>query len=58
MNLIVKSKMRAFLLEAAKQTRAHKFDRVSKATFDSLEARLRAMALEHVRRLPSKGKTI
>jgi len=49
---------RRFLLDYAKQNRAHRFVRVSKETLEQLDARVRTHMVAHVQSFPSKGKTL
>lgn len=49
---------RDFLLEHAKGTRAHRFERVSAETLHQVNEEVRRFMIGLVRRLPSKGKTI
>lgn len=49
---------KAFLLEEAKRTRAHTFTRVSKQTMIDANEALRQWYLNHIKRMPSKGKTL
>lgn len=55
---LCRSEVRKFLLEHARSTRTHKFDRVSEETLVAINERVRAVMIEQVHRLPSKGKTI
>jgi len=55
---INRAAVRDFLLEQAKATRAHKFDRVSADTLQELNEFVRSWCIVRVHRLPSKGKTI
>lgn len=55
---LCRSEVRNFLLEWARKNRAHKFDRVSEETLVAINEFVRGKLIEHVRRLPSKGKTI
>lgn len=55
---ICRQRVRKFLLEHAKQTRAHKFTRVSHATLSQINATVRLQLEGLVHRLPSKGQTI
>jgi len=50
--------VKTFLLEQAKQTRTHKFSRVSAETLRNVNELVRQHLFAVVRRLPSKGKTI
>lgn len=56
--LLNQAAVKKFLLEYARQTRAHKFSRVSQQTLIKLNEIVRASAIGHVKSLPSKGKTI
>jgi|ERR1043166_1122484 hypothetical protein len=56
--LICRVEVKAFLLEHAKATRAHKFTMVSEETLIAVNEACRAACVAIVRRLPSKGKTI
>lgn len=58
MNLINRAQVRRLLLETAKQTRAHKFERVSTQTLDDINNEVRRVCSRTVQQLPSKGKTI
>jgi len=53
-----RAQVRRFLLDWAKGTRAHKFTRVSEETLITINELVRQWCVNHVRRLPSKGKTI
>ena len=55
--LINKKHVKAFALEMAK-SRAHKFTRVSGDFLLLCEGNLKEFIRNHIRRLPSKGKTI
>ena len=55
--LISKKHVKAFALEMAK-IRAHRFTRVSGDFLLLCEGHLKEFIRNHVRRLPSKGKTI
>jgi hypothetical protein len=55
---LCRSEVRKFLLEHAKATRTHKFERVSEATLIEVNESLRQFLVKTVQRLPSKGKTI
>lgn len=50
--------VRNFLLEYARATKFHKFERVSGQTLVDVQGELRVLLERRVRRLPSKGKTI
>lgn len=56
--LISPSKVRRYLLDTAKKTRAHKFTRVSQETLDAAEAAVRSFCARHVAAAPSKGVTL
>lgn len=57
--LLNQAAVKELLLEAAAQHRPfHKFTRVSKETLIHLNEIVRAAAVDHVKRLPSAGKTI
>lgn len=56
--LLNKAKVRRVLLDHAKATRSHPFSRVSEDTYAKLEAVLRKAIVEHVRQMPSAGKTL
>ena len=55
---INRAAVRDFLLEYARANRAHKFERVSSETLQAINEAVRQQMIAHVRRLPSKGKTI
>jgi hypothetical protein len=55
--LINKKAVKNFALAMA-EGRAHKFERVGRPFYDACEGALKAFIREHVKRLPSKGKTI
>ena len=55
--LINRKHVKQFALEMAKD-RAHKFTRVGGQFFIQCEANLKEFIKNHIRRLPSKGKTI
>jgi len=57
-SLINRAALKKFLLGYAADNRAHSFSRVSSETLDTLEAKLRVMAVHHVETMPSVGKTI
>ena len=57
--LICRRRVREFLLETAKQLRPfNKFSRVSEDTLMQANAQLRAFLVSHVKRMPSKGRTL
>jgi hypothetical protein len=56
-HLINRKHVKEFALEMAKG-RAHKFTRVGGEFFLKCEANLKAFIRNHVRSIPSKGKTI
>lgn len=57
--LLNQKAVKVLLLETAQTHRPfHKWTRVSKETLTMLNEILRAAAVAHVHRLPSKGKTI
>lgn len=56
--LINKRKARAFILECAERTRAHKFTRVAPGVFDQLEGAMREKCRTLVHSQPAKGRTI
>ena len=56
--MIMKSKVRKFLLEYAARSRHHPFTRVSAEALDYLEGKLRDECRKLVDAQPSKGKTI
>ena len=58
MSLINRAAVKARLLEVASNTRAQKFERVSKQTLDKMERRVEEAILHHVKGVPSKGKTL
>lgn len=58
MILINQSNVRKLLLETAAQTRAHKFTRVSKDTLNLANAAVRQFVVNHIKSVPSKGKTL
>jgi len=58
MSLINKQNCRKFLLEYAERSRHHKFTRVGKDAFDTIESQLRNVMRNLVDSQPSKGKTI
>lgn len=55
---LCREEVRKFLLEYAQENRAHKWDRVSEETLVALNEIVRAAAIGHVKRAPSKGKTL
>lgn len=55
---LCRSEVRSFLLEFARANRAHRFERVSEETLLAINEFVRQKLVDHVRRLPSKGKTI
>lgn len=55
---LCKSAVREFLLEYARENRAHKFSRVSEETLRELNELVRKAMIHIVRSMPSKGKTI
>lgn len=55
---INRAAVRDFLLEEAKRTRAHKYNRVSGETLTRINEWVRSSMVAHVRHLPSRGKTI
>lgn len=57
MIIINETRLRNFALSCAEQ-RAHRFERVSKEFIERMDARLKAMVADEIKRLPSKGKTI
>ena len=57
--LLCRSKVRELLLDLSKQFRPfNKFNRVSEETLIAANEALRAWAVGHVKRMPSKGKTL
>ena len=56
--LISPSKVKAYVLEQAKKTRYHSFERVSGSVYDKVEAACRHECDKIVAAQPSKGKTI
>ena len=56
--MLNKAGIRRFLLEYAKQYRAHQFTRVADGVFDQLESAVREKCRQIVQAQPSKGKTI
>jgi hypothetical protein len=56
--LINKKHVKAFALELAKSTRAHPFSRVGGDFLIKCEGNLKEFIRNHIRHLPSKGKTI
>lgn len=56
--MINKRKVRAFALEVSARERRGRFTRVGAEFYLLCEDSLRAVILGHVKRLPSKGKTI
>ena len=57
--LLCREHVRRYLLDSAKQLRPfNKFNRVSEETLIAANEVLRAWCVGHVKRLPSKGKTI
>lgn len=56
--LISPSKVRRYILDIAKESRAHKFTRVSQEALDKVEAATRAACRSLVQSAPSKGKTL
>jgi hypothetical protein len=57
-SLLNKRQVKRFALDAAANTRAHKFTRVGSEFYAQCEANLRQFITNYVKRLPSKGKTI
>ena len=57
-SVINRAEVKRRLLQFAKDTRAHKFTRVSEATLNDFEAAVEARIRHHVSSLPSKGQTI
>ena len=55
---INRAAVRDFLLDQARSTRTHKFERVSSETLQMVNEAVRQYCIALVRRLPSKGKTI
>jgi hypothetical protein len=55
--LINRKRVKEFALDMAK-TRAHKFTRVGGEFFLKCEANMKEFIRNHVRSIPSKGKTI
>ena len=56
--LIQRAHVKAFLLDHAKRTRAHKFTQVSELTLATANEALREWLIGHVKMLPSKGTRI
>ncbi len=56
--LINREHVRKFLLDRAKQQRAHKFTMVSEETLRLANEQLRLWLIGHVNRMPSKGQTL
>jgi hypothetical protein len=56
--LVSKKHVKQFALDMAKSTRAHTFTRVGGEFYIACEAALKEFIRNHIRRLPSKGKTI
>jgi len=56
--LISPSKVRRYILDFAKENRAHKFTRVSQETLDRVEAAARSACRSIVISSPSKGQTL
>jgi hypothetical protein len=56
-SLLNRKRVKEFALEAAK-VRAHRFTRMGSDFYVRCEACLREFIHNHIRRLPSKGKTI
>ena len=52
------SKIRQFMLDYAKNSRAHKFTRVSQQALDAIEAATRNACINYVKAAPSKGQTL
>lgn len=57
-SVINRTEVKRRLLLFAKDTRAHKFTRVSKDTLDTLESRVENMIRQHVTAAPSRGQTL
>lgn len=57
-SVLNKAEVKRRLLQFAKDTRSHKFTRVSAATLDELEGWVETWIRRHVEFLPSKGVTI
>lgn len=55
---INRAEVKRRLLQCAKDTKAHSFSRVSKATLDLVEARVENMIRQHVAAAPSRGMTL
>jgi hypothetical protein len=55
---LCRAQVRNFLLEYARENRAHKYSRVSEDTLIEINEQVRYFLIARVRRLPSKGKTI
>lgn len=56
--LINKTHVRDFLLEAAKQERAHRFTRVGEELYSELDRVVAAWLRHRAKSQPSKGQTI
>jgi len=56
--LVNRAGIRRFLLDEAKRTRTHRFERVAPGVYGQLEAALREQCRRIVRSQPSAGKTI
>ena len=52
------TRVKKFLLQYAKDKKAHKFTRVSQATMDQIEASCRAHCIRLVESAPSRGQTL
>ena len=57
-SVLNRTEVKRRLLLFAKDTRAHKFTRVSKDTLDTLESRVENMIRQHVTAAPSRGVTL
>jgi hypothetical protein len=55
--LLNRKAVRALLLQLSRK-RAHKFTRVSNATLEMINARVKVACMDHVGRVPSMGKTL
>lgn len=57
-SLLNKAEVRRRILRLARDTKSHRFTRVSSVTMNELEARLEAAIRSHVQAAPSRGKTL
>jgi len=58
MSLLNKTSARKFIIDYAKATRGHPFNKVSNQFINEVEASLRNIITAKIHRHPSKGKTL